>query len=59
MFAENEQKKQFYLYVNFLDEGWNRWAYIKEGNLLAIKYKESEYEGKPLPANEIVEIDTY
>ena len=59
MFAENDEKKQFYLYVNFLDEGWNRWSYIKEGDLLAIKYKESNKEGKPHPATEIVEIDKY
>lgn len=58
MFAENEDKKQFYLYVNFLEEGWNRWGYIKEGNSLAIKYRNST-DGKTHPATEIVEIDTY
>lgn len=59
MFAENEDKKQFYLYVNFLEEGWNRWGYIKEGNSLAIRYRQSNSAGKPHPATEIVEIDTY
>ncbi|WP_076384752.1 ATP-binding protein [Kaistella chaponensis] len=59
MFAENDDKKQFYLSVNFLDEGWNRWGYIKEGNKLAIKYRESGKEDKPHPATKIIEIDTY
>jgi len=57
MFAENREGKQFYLYVNFLEEGWNRWGYIKEGNLLAIKYTNPRFEGKPYQATEILEID--
>lgn len=59
MFAENNEKKQFYLYVNYLDEGWNRWGNIKEGDKLAIKYRESEETGKPHPAIDIIEIDRY
>lgn len=59
MFANNREGKQFYLYVNCLDEGWNRWAYIKEGNLLAIKYTDPKYDGKPYQATEIIEVDQY
>lgn len=59
MFAESNEKMQFYFYVSCLAEGWNRWAYIKEGDLLAIKYKESSMSNKPHPATEIVEIDRY
>lgn len=59
MFAENDNNKQFYLYVNFFESGWNRWGNIKEGDQLAIKYKESNAKGKSIPATEIVEIDKY
>jgi len=59
MFAQNDNNKQFYLSVNNLDEGWNRWGYIKEGNLLAIKYTDLNIEGKTNSATEIIEIDQY
>lgn len=59
MFAENDKKKQFYLSVNFLDEGWNKWGSIKENDLLAIKYKDLNIEEKPNPATEILLIDKY
>ncbi|EJG03071.1 ATP-binding protein [Flavobacterium sp. F52] len=59
MFAQNEENKQFYLSVNNFDEGWNRWGYIKEGNLLAIKFIDQNTAGKPNAATEIIEIDQY
>ncbi|WP_100073941.1 ATP-binding protein [Chryseobacterium camelliae] len=59
MFAENKEGQQFYLSVNFFDEGWNRWGYIKEGDLLAIKYKNVKNDGKPYQAIQIIEIDKY
>lgn len=59
MFAENELKEQFYLSVTNFDQGWNGWGYIKEGELLAIKYESYKLSGKPTPASRIVEIDQY
>lgn len=59
MFAENDINKQFYLSVNSLDEGWNKWGIIKENDLLAIKYKDLNIPDKPNPATEIVLIDEY
>jgi DNA-binding MarR family transcriptional regulator len=59
MFADDKLGQQFYLSVNFFDEGWNRWGYIKEGDLLAIKYKIAKSEGKPYQAVEILEIDKH
>jgi Archaeal ATPase. len=59
MFARNETGTQFYLSVNYFDEGWNRWGYIKEGDCLAIKFTQSSFENKPHPATEIIEIDKY
>jgi hypothetical protein len=59
MFAKNEDGQQFYLSVNFFDQGWNRWGYIKEGDCLAIKFTLSSFINKPHPAIEIIEIDKY
>lgn len=59
LFAEDNNKNQFYLSVNNFDEGWNRWGYIKENKKLAIKYTSLNTNGKPTPAKEIVEIDSY
>ncbi len=59
MFAENSEKKQFYLSINNFDEGWGRWSNIKVGDMLAIKYTDSKIDGKTNPATEIVEIDVF
>jgi hypothetical protein len=59
MFAKNEEGVQFFLSVYCFDNGWNKWGYIKEGDLLAIKYTESTTENKTHQAIEIVEIDRY
>ena len=59
MFAKNEDEQQFYLSVNFFEQGWNRWGYIKEEDCLAIKFTKSLQLNKPHPANEIIEIDKY
>ncbi|HMH24038.1 MAG TPA: hypothetical protein VK563_19775 [Puia sp.] len=59
MFAKDNVNDQFYLSVNNFEEGWSRWAYIKENTKLAIKYRETKSKGKPTPATEIVEIDQY
>ena len=45
--------------TSYFDNGWNKWGYIKEGDLLAIKYTESTTENKTHQAIEIVEIDRY
>ncbi|KAA5538858.1 ATP-binding protein [Adhaeribacter rhizoryzae] len=59
LFAENEQKQEFYLSVNNFELGWNGWGYIKEGSLLAIKHQGVSINKKPIPATEILEIDQY
>lgn len=59
MFAKNEDDKQFYLSVNYFDQGWNRWGYIKEEDCLAIKFTKSSSIKRPHPAIEIIEIDKY
>jgi tetratricopeptide (TPR) repeat protein len=59
MFAENDFRDQFCLFVSYFDRGWNGWGHIKEGNLLAIKYRELSRNGKPTKATKIVIIDRY
>lgn len=59
LFAEDEEKNQFYLSVYNFDEGWNRWGFIKQDTKLAIKYSKLQTNGKPTPAEEIVEIEQY
>src|SRR5690606_16104638 len=38
LFAEDEDKNQFFLSVYNFNEGWNRWGFIKLNSKLAIKY---------------------
>ena len=59
LFAEDEDKNQFYLSVYNFDDGWNRWGFIKQNSKLAIKYTKLQTNGKPTPAEEIVEIEQY
>lgn len=59
IFAEDEQKNQFFLSVYNFEGGWNRWGYIKLQSKLAIKYSKLQTNGKPTPADEIVEIEEY
>ena len=59
IFAENNNKDQFYLSVDCFENGWNRWGYIKTETKLAIKYDGSLRYGKPTPAIEIIEIEQY
>lgn len=59
MFAKNDSGQQFYLSVNYFDQGWNRWGYIKEEDCLALKYTKATAINKPHPAFEIIEIDKY
>lgn len=59
LFAEDREKNQFYLSVNNFEGGWNRWGYIEEDIKLAIKYSRLQSNGKPTPAEEIVEIEKY
>lgn len=59
MFAANDSKMQFYLSVNSLEAGWNRWGYIRVGDLLAIKFNKSDVPNQTHYATEIVEIDVY
>ena len=59
MFAKNDSDQEFYLSVNYFDQGWNRWGYIKEGDSLAIKFTKSSTINKPHPAIAIIEIDKF
>ena len=59
MFAEDENKMQYYLSVTNFEGGWNKWGYIKENDKLAVVVKCYAINGKPTPAVKIVEIDKY
>jgi DNA-binding MarR family transcriptional regulator len=59
LFAQDDDKNQFYLSVYNFDEGWNGWALLEVGSKLAIKYLSLNTNGKPTPAEEIVEILQY
>lgn len=59
IFAKDESENQFFLHVDKYDEGWNKWGYIKQDDLLAISYRDLLKNGKPTPATEIIKVDTY
>ncbi|WP_366183325.1 ATP-binding protein [Flavobacterium ovatum] len=59
LFAEDNEKNQFFLSVYNFDQGWNRWGFIELNSKLAIKYTKLQLNGKPTPAEEIVEIEQY
>lgn len=59
IFAQDESKNQFFLYVDYFEGGWNKWGYISLNSKLGIKFDELNKNGKPSMANEIVEIDQY
>ena len=58
MFANDENNNQFYLNVDKFDLGWTRWAYIKIGDKLAIKYDMLK-RNNTTPATDIRLIDKF
>jgi hypothetical protein len=59
IFAQDDSKNQFFLYVDYFEGGWNKWGYIALNSKLGIKFDEINRNGKPSMAKEIVEIDQY
>jgi hypothetical protein len=59
IFAQDDSKNQFFLYVDYFEGGWNKWGYVTLNNKLGIKFDEINKNGKPSMAKEIVEIDQY
>jgi hypothetical protein len=59
MFAKDIHDQEYYLHVDYFETGWNGWGYLKLGDKLAIRFPTTSNRNKPIPANEIVEIDQY
>lgn len=59
IFAKNQYGEEFFLHVDFFENGWSRWGYIEKDNKLAITFEKVLQNGKPTPATHILEIDEY